>query len=93
MVKSQVFAEITNMANGTSFPNVDGLLGLAWPSVAVDGVTPVFQNMITQGLVNEPVFGFYLDRDPNSTYGGELTLGRRGHRPHQVHRRVEVCPP
>ena len=34
----------------------DGILGMGWPSIAVDNVTPVFQNMLTQGLVAHPVF-------------------------------------
>ena len=40
----------------------DGILGMAWPEIAVDKVTPLFQNMVKQGLVGSPVFGFYLDR-------------------------------
>ena len=40
----------------------DGILGMAWPAISVDKVTPIFQNMVAQKLVNKPVFGFYLDR-------------------------------
>ena len=40
----------------------DGILGMGWPAIAVDKVAPVFQNMVAQGLVAKPVFGFYLDR-------------------------------
>ena len=62
-VKNQMFAEATKQPGSTFVDDkFDGILGMAWPEIAVDRVTPVFQNMVKQGLVVSPVFGFYLDR-------------------------------
>ncbi len=51
------------------------LQGLAFPEIAVGGARPPFQNALDQGLVPEPVFSFWLNRNSPSGPGGELTLG------------------
>ena len=38
----------------------DGILGLAYPSLAMPGTTAVFDNLKKQGQISEPVFAFYL---------------------------------
>ena len=40
----------------------DGVLGLAYPSLAEIVGKPVFDSMMTQKLVEKPVFSFYLSR-------------------------------
>ena len=62
-VKNQIFGEAIQQP-GKSFVDArfDGILGMAWPKIAEDNVVPVFQEMINEGVVSTPVFGFYLDR-------------------------------
>ncbi|XP_017114289.1 lysosomal aspartic protease [Drosophila elegans] len=76
-VQSQTFGEVTT-ETGTNFlyAYFDGILGMGFPALAVDGVTPTFQNMINQNLVQQPVFSFFLrDNGTSINYGGELILG------------------
>lgn len=38
----------------------NGILGLAFQSIAADNVVPVFDNMVRQHLVPLPLFSVYL---------------------------------
>nr|XP_046191144.1 LOW QUALITY PROTEIN: cathepsin D-like [Oncorhynchus gorbuscha] len=54
----------------------DGVLGLGYPSLAEELGTPVFDSIMNQKSVDQPIFSFYLSkskmpRDPE----GELLLG------------------
>lgn len=40
----------------------DGILGLAFPSIASSGATPVFDNMMMQNLVAKDLFSVYLSK-------------------------------
>lgn len=76
VVKNQVFAEVTDASGlGAAFQlgKFDGILGLAWPSISVNKVAPVFQNVMSQGLVDAGQFAFYLGN--SDADAGELVLG------------------
>jgi len=74
-VQNQIFAEITNEP-GIAFlaAGFDGLVGMAFDSISVDHVTPLWYNLLSQGIVTNPVFAFWLNRQ-STKLGGELILG------------------
>jgi len=68
------FAAATNEPGETfKLAKFDGILGLGWPSIAVDGITPVMQKLAAARVIDAYVFGFYLQSDTSQT--GKLTLG------------------
>ncbi|XP_066192009.1 cathepsin E [Sylvia atricapilla] len=75
-ISNQQFAEsISEPGKAFLDAEFDGILGLAYPSLAVDGVTPVFDNMMAQNLVELPIFSVYMSSNPDSPQGGELLFG------------------
>ncbi|KAM5223986.1 pregnancy-associated glycoprotein-like [Hipposideros larvatus] len=49
-------ASIQSLEHG----DFDGILGLSYPSIALQGTTPVFDNLWKQGLISQKLFAFYL---------------------------------
>ena len=65
-IKNQDFAEATSEPGlAFAFGRFDGILGLGYDTIAVNKMVPPFYNMIDQGMLDEPVFGFYLGDTAN----------------------------
>ncbi|NXI85435.1 PEPA protein, partial [Rhipidura dahli] len=71
-VRNQIFglAE-TEPGDFFYYTPFDGILGLAFPSIASSGATPVFDNMMMENLVDMRLFSVYLSRD---SQGGSFVL-------------------
>lgn len=52
----------------------DGILGLGWPTIAVDGIVPPMQALWNAGQLDKFMFGFYLQKSKSGDTG-KLTLG------------------
>jgi len=72
--KNQLFAEVDDVKGlGLAYGigKFDGILGLGWDSISVNGVKTPFHNLVDSGALAQPVFAFYLgDNQP-----GTLMLG------------------
>lgn len=74
-IKNQIFAEATEEPGlAFAFGRFDGILGLGFDTISVNRIVPPFYNMINQGLLDEPVFAFYLG-DTNAGEESEATFG------------------
>nr|XP_056707937.1 cathepsin D [Euleptes europaea] len=75
-VKGQMFGEAVSQPGITFIAaKFDGIMGMAFPKISVKKVTPFFDNVMQQQLLDKNVFSFYLNRDPKGSTGGELLLG------------------
>ena len=77
-IKKQDFAEATAEPGfAFAFGRFDGIMGLGYDTISVNKVVPPFYNMLDQGLLDEPLFAFYLGNTANgdddqseATFGG-----------------------
>jgi hypothetical protein len=65
-VPAITFAEATSLAKFFKGQPMDGILGLGYQTIAADGVRPVFDEMMKQGLVEKNIFSVYLDSTAGS---------------------------
>jgi len=74
--KGQLFAEALKEP-GLTFvmAKFDGILGLAFPSISVNHINPVFNTLMDQKSVDQDLFSFYLNRDTSSSVGGSVNIG------------------
>ncbi|XP_020785307.2 pepsin A-like [Boleophthalmus pectinirostris] len=72
-VSNQVFGLSHTEAEFMAEMTADGILGLAFQSIAADNVVPVFKNMVAQGLLGQPLFSVYLSS--NDQKGSEVIFG------------------
>lgn len=73
-VKEYTFAEVNNVKGlGVAFTvgKFDGICGMGWDTISVDGVQTPLQGLLASGQLPEPVFAFYMGNQVD----GELVLG------------------
>jgi len=73
-IEDQDFAEATSEPGlAFAFGRFDGIMGLAYDTISVNGIVPPFYQMVNQGLLDEPVFAFYLadsEGESEAVFGG-----------------------
>lgn len=73
-IAKQDFAEATSEPGlAFAFGRFDGILGLGYDTISVNGIVPPFYQMVNQKLIDEPVFAFYLgssDEGSEAVFGG-----------------------
>jgi len=74
-IKDQLFAEATSEPGlAFAFGRFDGIMGLGYDTISVNKIVPPFYNMLNQGLLDEPVFAFYLgdgdESESEAIFGG-----------------------
>ena len=73
-IKDLDFAEAVKEPGLTfAFAKFDGIMGLAYDTISVNGMVPPFYKMIEQNLIDEPVVSFRIG--PSEDDAGEAVFG------------------
>ncbi|CAI5453754.1 unnamed protein product [Caenorhabditis angaria] len=74
---SQIFGQATTIGEAFGKQPEDGIIGLGWPALAINGQTPPLFNLFNQGQLDQPYFVVYLAKiGPTSQLnGGTFTAG------------------
>uniref|UniRef100_A0A0N5A6I0 Peptidase A1 domain-containing protein n=1 Tax=Parastrongyloides trichosuri TaxID=131310 RepID=A0A0N5A6I0_PARTI len=71
VIPSTTFGQATLIAPQLANTATDGILGLAFTSLAVDGITPPIINAISQNLLDQSLFTVYLQHLGRSSLQGQ----------------------
>jgi hypothetical protein len=74
-VPEYTFAEVDNVKGlgpAYSVGHFDGICGMGWDDISVDGVETPLRALVNSGKLDEPVFAFFLG---SGGADGELTIG------------------
>jgi hypothetical protein len=74
-VAEYTFAEVDNVKGlgpAYSVGHFDGICGMGWDDISVDGVETPLRALVNSGKLDEPVFAFFLG---SGGADGELTIG------------------
>ncbi|KAK9051804.1 hypothetical protein SSX86_028432 [Deinandra increscens subsp. villosa] len=76
VINDQTFIEATREPGVTFLAGrFDGILGLGFKEISVGKAVPVWENMVNQHLIQDPVFSFWLNRQSEQGEGGEIVFG------------------
>uniref|UniRef100_A0A7E4V923 Peptidase A1 domain-containing protein n=1 Tax=Panagrellus redivivus TaxID=6233 RepID=A0A7E4V923_PANRE len=76
-IPDQIFGQATSLAPFFADQPIDGILGLAFPKIAVGKVTPPFIKAVEENLVEQPIFTVFMSHAGASgeRSGGWFTYG------------------
>ncbi|XP_054266869.1 lysosomal aspartic protease-like [Macrosteles quadrilineatus] len=74
-ITNQLFGESTKISSEFFPSKFDGIFGLAYPKLSKIKTDPPFVTMMKSGVLDQPVFAFYLNRFSDMGDDGELVFG------------------